>query len=668
MTPLGRRLSDVRRSDDSGSALALALVFLMIFGVYIGVVLQFATTGHRTTTAVREEAVNTYAGGGAIDGAVNAVRAATGTGVDPGTATPPAASPCFTLPAGQLGNPSDIAVTCQPRQGSGGDPPAALQSQPAQAILARSTNAAEGVSLTAGPFSAQGRVQVKQGLRLTGSATLSSTGANAAVQAGNCTGATTSPACVTTTSIPGDPGWAAPTEYPAVQRVLPACTAQNRVVTLSPGTYLDGGDLQVALTCATNTGRVIWFKPGTYYFDFRDTTRELQILSAAVVVGGTPLGWTPNTTLPANVPVPSAANPTRSACDLSAQGVQLVFAGDSRMRVLSGGDIQLCAENTSGTAQHVVLRGLAAQTASLPAAQPTTGAATAATTTGTGANWSNPADGPDVDGNVAIATATRNTTTRALRVGPFPAGLVPPEATNIAVTVSLTGGMVGPGATNVRLTNGTTLLTSTPLRTCPAAGCNDTALRTDSVTIAEAGLTAAIANSMYVDVLVSSRDVGTPNGGQTTGAVDGITVSVDFSAPMRPTSGTGVGAPYLPTTQNTTTTPILRTAGPASTTVVALHGTVDAQLAAVDLATTLVPYTVIDRGIAVRHLQSSMTRAAGYTGPLISVPDLPQGPRRVLLLAKDTSSAVLARADVVFANTAGTANGTVPTVTEWSVN
>ncbi|MDQ1621414.1 MAG: hypothetical protein QOE19_3983, partial [Actinomycetota bacterium] len=190
MTPLGGRLSAVRRSDDSGSALALALVFLMIFGVYIGVVLQFAAVGQRTTTSVRNEATSTYAGGGAIDGAINAVRAATGTGVDPGTAVPPAASSCFTLPAGQLDNPTPIDVTCQPRQGSGGDPPAALQSQPAQAVLARSINAGEGVTLTSGTLAAQGRVLVKQGLRVPGTSTLQSTGLNAAVQAGSCALAT----------------------------------------------------------------------------------------------------------------------------------------------------------------------------------------------------------------------------------------------------------------------------------------------------------------------------------------------------------------------------------------------------------------------------------------------------------------------------------------------
>ena len=100
MTTLAARLSAVRRSRDEGSALAIALVFLMIFGVYVGTVLQFASTGQRTAGTVRDEATDTYAGGGAIDGAINAIRGTTGTGVDPGTASPPAASPCFYLARG----------------------------------------------------------------------------------------------------------------------------------------------------------------------------------------------------------------------------------------------------------------------------------------------------------------------------------------------------------------------------------------------------------------------------------------------------------------------------------------------------------------------------------------------------------------------------------------
>ena len=62
-----------------------------------------------------------------------------------------------------------------------------------------------------------------------------------------------------------------------------------------------------------------------------------------------------------------------------------------------------------------------------------------------------------------------------------------------------------------------------------------------------------------------------------------------------------------------------------------------------------------------------MTPAAGYSGPLISIPALGQAKRRVLLTATDISGTPLARADVTFADSTGAVNGTLPTVTEWSV-
>ncbi|MDQ1604563.1 MAG: hypothetical protein QOE01_2408, partial [Actinomycetota bacterium] len=72
MTWLCERLKTVRSRPDDGSALVLAMVFLMIFGAWIGVVLQFAATGQDITGSVRAEATNTYSGGGALDGAINA--------------------------------------------------------------------------------------------------------------------------------------------------------------------------------------------------------------------------------------------------------------------------------------------------------------------------------------------------------------------------------------------------------------------------------------------------------------------------------------------------------------------------------------------------------------------------------------------------------------------
>jgi hypothetical protein len=627
-------------------------------------VLQFATTSQRTAVSVRDEAISTYSAGAALDGAINTIRGTAAGSESTGQTT------CFSLPQGELDNANRIDVTCTPRPGSGGDPPAALANQPAQAVLARSTSSAEGLTLTTNDtLPVRGRVLVNRQLLVPGSSTLRSLGPNGIVQAGSCSSATgvVTPACVTG-AAPADPGWASPSTYPAMAQI-PACSAQSRVVELSPGTYLSGAALENAIDCGN---RVIWFKPGTYYLDFRDSAaadREVRVPNSAVVVGGTPQGWVPNVTRPNQVPVPTTSNPTNSACDVSQQGVQLIFAGDSWMNVQSGAELQFCAEETGTSRQHIVVRGLSAQSASLPAVAPTLAAATSSTSpSGAGVAWTQQTEGAVVDGGVAFASTPRNTTTRALRVGPFAgtsAPLVPPEATNIAITVTVTGGMFGPGDLLVAPHDGSSSLPRSLVRACPPGGCTDTGLRTDSVTIADPGLTAAMANSLYIDVFQSSRDVNSPNGGTTIGAVDGITVSIEFSAPMRPTSGSGVASPYV--SGQATTTPILRVSGSHSGTVFALHGTVYAPLAAVDLGLTGMPYTVVDRGLVVRHLHSSMTPANVNSGPpLVSVPDLGQGPRQVVLVARDLGGVALGRAYVTFSDGSGQ-NGPIPRVTEWSV-
>jgi hypothetical protein len=234
---------------------------------------------------------------------------------------------------------------------------------------------------------------------------------------------------------------------------------------------------------------------------------------------------------------------------------------------------------------------------------------------------------------------------------------VPPDAANVRVTVELRGQLNGPGTQAVRLTNGAASLPLTTLRACPApAGCTDSGLRTDTVTISVpdsvgAGSAADLINALSIDVIVTSPNVTSPNNGTTTAAIDGITVSIDFAAPLRATSSGST---------------LLRTSGSATNTTLALHGTVYAPKAAVDLDLSAVPYVVVDRGLAVRHARLALSPANGYDGPLISVPDPIQAPRRVLLTAQDAAGTQLGRAYVTLSDGSGQ-NGTVPQVTEWSV-
>lgn len=656
MSRPSRRLDAGLAVDDRGSALAISLVFLMVFGLLIGATLQFAASGQKTTTAIRDEGVNTYAGSGALDGAINRLR----TELVPGTEAD-GTSTCFNMPAGELDNSADVSVTCTPRAGSG------ATVGPSNAIVALSGNANEGVSLAAagattlvrGAVAVNQRLFVQAGMVLTSKTTTLPVAAGS-IKAGSCSVAgTADPPCVT----PGgaaDPGWAGPTTYPAVVRLAMPVVCLTPVMSLSPGTYLNQAALQARLGCP-NT--VVWFQPGTYYFDFRDGNQELLVAAGDVVVGGTASGWVPGTTPAANVPYPTAALPNASACDRSQTGVNFVFGGTSRISV-TGGKVQLCARETSSTKPNIVMQTLPALSANHPAAAPSTGGASTSADTGAGTSWGGDDDeGAVVDGTFANVTVNPTNTARALRIGPFPSNLVPPEATGITVTVDVSGRLNGYGTSQVRLNNnGASPVGPVTLRTCPAVGCSDATVQVDRlavpVPLADAAAVALV-NSLYVDVLVSSS-----SSGATIADIDGVTVSVDFSAPIRPTSGSGIGAPY--TTTAATRRPVLRTSGTAAATVVALHGTVHVPLAVVDLGVTAVPYTVIDRGIVARHVRLAMT-PANATVYLIALPVATATPREVLLVAA-SGSVELARAEARLHDPTGMANGSVVDITAWFVH
>jgi hypothetical protein len=648
---LRRRLTSVRQAGDEGSVLVLALVFLMVFGSWLGIVLQFAAAGQRTTVSVRAEATSTYAGGGALDGAINAARSSLSVGTQAVGSTT-----CFTLPAGSLDNATAVTVTCDPRAGSGAPLGGGSASQPDGSVLALSTDATEGVSVAAasvlptlGDVLANKRVTVPAGATLTSSG---SVGGLTCSTAGTVTPACTVAAAGTAT----DPAWAAPsTASTPIRATLPACAT---TVSLSPGIYRSAAALQTVLNCAS---AVVWFQPGTYFFDFRDAgTHELTVGAGDVVVGGAASGWTPGTTASTAVPYPTAAAPATSACDVSAAGVDMVFGGDSRVNV-TGGRMQLCALVTGAANQHIVVRGLAS--ASSVASTTTAAAASSASSNAAGAwAWDTPTLGAVVDGTIAhVRIPNTNKGPSKLTLAGLGAAIVPADATAVSVTVTVTETVAGTGNTTLTLIPGAGATPPTrTLADCPgSANCSAGAFvpgNTDTVSFA--GLTAGQVNGMSFDVTVNN-----PNSSPVDAWIDGITVAVAFSVPVPAVSGTAVAQPYV--SGSAATTPLLKVSG--ATTVVALHGTVYAPASAVDLGVTSVAWTVADRGVVVRHLASSMTAAAGYAGAMISVPALGQTKRRVVLTATDSGGATLARADVTFANAGGTVNGTVPTVNEWTV-
>lgn len=142
----------------------------------------------------------------------------------------------------------------------------------------------------------------------------------------------------------------------------PSCSGW--LVTLSPGWYKDAALLNQFTEESANDGcddRVVWFKPGVYYFNFDfDGLRGCDAAPGTdcvwiiddpgvKVVGGAPRGWSENDADGGSVRFPGA-------CRTDGSGVNVVFGGPSRMEVLAG-SLELCA-STAHSDQPVVLHGL----------------------------------------------------------------------------------------------------------------------------------------------------------------------------------------------------------------------------------------------------------------------------------------------------------------------
>ncbi len=625
----------VHAGDDDGSVMVLALAFMLAFGLLIGVVLQLGATGARTTVIVRDGGVDTYAGGGALDGAINLVRSDPTIGL-----APAAASTCFTLPAGGLGNTSAVTVSCQPRSTSGAALGGAAAAQPTHAVTALSGTATEGVTVSSGTTTLQGGAAINKALAVAAGATLDSTGYP--VTAGTCPAAgtgTVKDTCAVGGAV-ADPGYPGPSTALAVQRTtLPACAA---TVTLQPGIYRSAAALQAVLSCSAAT---IVLVTGTYYLDFQDTTtHELMYAGTGRLIGGAVLG---------------------TSCNPASPGVDLAFGGDSRLRVTSG-KVDLCALVPLGdtTQQHIVLRGLTTTTT-----VPTTASVVTAAGTSVGSTaWATPANGAVVDGAATTSSLAGNGKPDAVLDVKLPAVTVPPDATNISATITVresldTGSTSTLAATSAELlTSAGAVVASRPLASCIVAGECVSAVRDDTTTTIT-GLTPAQLNGAPAPAAIQVR-LTKPGSSNVAAAIDGVTLDLSYDLPLRPACTVSAGSCVA---GSVPTSPLLTTSGAYASSTVALHGTVYAPTSSIDLSLTSVTATVVDRGVVVRRLVSSMTPAGGAPA-MISVPVVGRRPRTMILTATDAAGRVLGRADVTFADGAGTRNGDIPKVVDWFVN
>lgn len=125
--------------------------------------------------------------------------------------------------------------------------------------------------------------------------------------------------------------------------------------TFSPGYYNDAK----ALSAATNGCSPAIFTPGTYYFDFHNEASD-PTYSANAVTGAQSNVWNINGSLIGGQSTGASSSPGRCTSPITsktAQGVQFVFGGDSRVFLGPSANVELCG-TYSASSVPLVLFGL----------------------------------------------------------------------------------------------------------------------------------------------------------------------------------------------------------------------------------------------------------------------------------------------------------------------
>jgi hypothetical protein len=350
---MGRRLA---RSDDTGATLIFALIFITVVAVMIGAVLSFVDTSMRTTVAVRSEAAKAAAADGAAQLAINYVR--THDYITGGAGTCVDGMSSLGDFYQEAATHYSASVTCAPDSedsvlgGAGGGLSITSSNRPGQAVLTNGQGSNDGFDVyPRGNLYMQVQGEIRSNSYVTVQKNLSSTGDISAV--GNClalsggtiksTGGTVN--CNLGGSGWADPGYDKPAESgPLVTRTLPTCTGGTRVYDFFPGVYTDLTALD-SYTSSTNSCKnsVLWFHPGTYYFNFSQS--GAWSIDSGSVVGGTPtsaLSVSPAPTMPFSCETPTDEGQAGWTRPPANAGVEFVLGGTSRIS-LGAGRMELCA-------------------------------------------------------------------------------------------------------------------------------------------------------------------------------------------------------------------------------------------------------------------------------------------------------------------------------------
>ncbi|HEY5249194.1 MAG TPA: hypothetical protein VIJ15_12185, partial [Dermatophilaceae bacterium] len=409
-----RKLLDTP-SEDRGAALILVLFIVMVISLAGAALLTFSDTSIRTTVALRDQAGNAYNADGAAQVAIDSLSTGHGftshalfdnanntTCFGPNTTSGTLNLPGFypaTSGSGTTSGSASVVCSADPASGVNGTVvPITGANRPVQAIMTLGRRAGEdGINVKAlgnpGIFNVQGTVRSNSNIRV-GSGKLQSTAAVTAYGACNGSIVSTPPKnCRTRANLPDpaydfEPRYDTPTNAIPTYRDVPANVSEScpgGVVTFEPGYYDDAIALSDLMNgngaCGDSTW---WFKPGTYYFDFHNNTKDPDVyrgsgtggsstanrwsIKRGNLVAGTPAdingdaiaspGASP--TMPG-----SCRNPIKS---VDAKGVQFIFGGESQLVLEGSANAEICGtykETRPPIGVYGVRSGYAARTTTL---------------------------------------------------------------------------------------------------------------------------------------------------------------------------------------------------------------------------------------------------------------------------------------------------------------
>jgi hypothetical protein len=458
------------KSED-GSSLMIIIIFVLVFSVVIGAILEFSSTGLRSSSSITDLRDQDHAVDGAIDGAINAIRGSSSAGINGGTC------PTFEYTPTGANDPQHVTVTCA---GVGSFTGASSDNQPEYAVMAlaeaarSNANACSGfimngnntMTIDGGIFS-NGRIAVGDGGSsscgsLSGTGTISvfgdgmsvrpcswwSSGSDSSakmkVTGGQrgCPAGSASPVPATgdgmaPSSREGIPSY--PANASSVNGVLalarsayvsvagspgsnpedyvdptPRCTSNPTGidVTFWPGVYTETPDRLVDQTPGC-TGDTLWFRSGTYYFDFPAGRSTWNIDPDNVIGGELKASWS----------LPDACD-AGSESDMD-KGVQFIFGGASQFATKGNnasssdtGVINLCAgaPTVSGTKQRMAVYGLCSESGSACHASSSASSPVVVDLENKGpltsdpltCVWTNLQNAKEADGNTASLTISAN--------------------------------------------------------------------------------------------------------------------------------------------------------------------------------------------------------------------------------------------------------------------